>query len=221
MKSKILSALGYHSYPGTAQGTRSCTSRCQCFMMHIIYNLLLLTIHELFLEIHSTAPPTSSSTICRAGFLSFTTAAALPIKKGRALSIVSSSMSSPRRSMSHSTGIVPLLVSSLISFCRFTSQLLMYGLLRTRRGRPVKMIVRMLSSKPDVRTASWCAFGAPASYSSRRKRRHVVSTWSCRRGVDGLTSARMNRVPTHTALAPRARAAARDCPLKIPPAAIT
>lgn len=175
MESKILSALGYHPYPGTAQATRSCTSRCKGFMMHIIYNLLLLTIHELFLEIHSTAPPTSSSTICRAGFLSFTTAAALPIKKGRALSIVSSSMSSPRRSMSHSTGIVPLLVSSLISFCRFTSQLLMYGLLRTRRGRPVKMIVRMLSSKPDVRTASWCAFGAPASYSSRRR-----DIWSVR-----------------------------------------
>lgn len=50
----------------------------------------------------------------------------------------------------------------------------------------VKMIVRTLSSKPDVRTASWCAFGAPAS------------------------SERTKRVPIQTALAPNISAAASD-----------
>ena len=50
----------------------------------------------------------------------------------------------------------------------------------------VKMMVRTLSSKPDVLTASWCAFDAPASSDST------------------------NLVPIHTALAPSMRAAARD-----------
>ena len=68
---------------------------------------------------------TISSTIALAGFFSFTTAAALPIKNGRALSMVSSSMSSPSFSKSSSTGIMPLLVRSLISCERFSSQFLM------------------------------------------------------------------------------------------------
>jgi hypothetical protein len=54
-----------------------------------------------------------------------TTAAALPIRNGRALSIVSSSMSSPSLSKSLSTGMTPLSVSSLISAARFSSQFLM------------------------------------------------------------------------------------------------
>lgn len=84
----------------------------------------------------ATASLTSSSTIAFALFFSDTTAAALPIKNGRALSMVSSSISSPRVSKSCSTGIVPLLVSSLISAARFSSQFLIYSLLRTRNGRP-------------------------------------------------------------------------------------
>ena len=59
------------------------------------------------------------------------------------------------------------------------------------------MIVRTLSSCPAVRTASWCAFGAPASSHST------------------------NLVPIHTAVAPYINAAATPCPLKIPPAAMT
>lgn len=74
---------------------------------------------------HCTASPTISSTISFALFFSFTTAAAFPIRNGRALSIVSSSMSSPRVSKSCSTGIVPLVVRSLISCARFSSQLRM------------------------------------------------------------------------------------------------
>ena len=50
----------------------------------------------------------------------------------------------------------------------------------------VNIIVRTLSSKLDVLTASWWAFGAPAS------------------------SLRTNRVPIHTALAPSMSAAAND-----------
>ena len=61
----------------------------------------------------------------------------------------------------------------------------------------MKIIVRTLSSKPDVRTASWCALGAPAS------------------------SERTKRVPIQTALAPSISAAASDCPLNRPPAATT
>lgn len=99
---------------------------------------------------HCTASPTISSTIAFALFFSFTTAAALPIKYGRALSIVSSSMSSPRVSKSCSTGMVPLAVRDLISEARFSSQFWMYGLFRTRRGRPYgegkwwKLLVRLL-----------------------------------------------------------------------------
>jgi hypothetical protein len=93
--------------------------------------------------------------------------------------------------------MIPLSVSSLISACRFSSQFWMYGLLRTRRGRPVKITVRTLSSKPAVRTASWWAFEAPASSDSTK------------------------RVPIQTAEAPSMRAAARDWPLNKPPAATT
>ena len=71
---------------------------------------------------HDTASPTISSTISLALFLSLTTAAALPMRNGRALSMVSSSMSSPSVSKSCSTGIVPLEVRSLISCARFSSQ---------------------------------------------------------------------------------------------------
>lgn len=93
--------------------------------------------------------------------------------------------------------MTPFSVRALISACRFSSQLRMYSLFLTRSGRPVKMMVRTLSSKPAVRTASWCAWEAPASLD------------------------RTNRVPTQTAEAPSIRALARDCPLNIPPAAIS
>lgn len=88
------------------------------------------------LLIHLTASLTISSTIALAGFFSLTTAEALPMRNGRALSRVSSSTSSPICSMSCSTGILPFPVSSLISSPRLSSQLAMYGLLRTRSGRP-------------------------------------------------------------------------------------
>ncbi len=91
----------------------------------VVYNLLVfLTMLWPFAN-HCTASPTISSTISFALFFSFTTAAALPIRNGRALSMVSSSMSSPRVSKSCSTGIVPLVVRSLISCARFSSQLRM------------------------------------------------------------------------------------------------
>ena len=90
-----------------------------------IYNRLFPTTIAFPFAIHSTAPPTISSTISRALFFSLTTAAALPIRNGRALSIVSSSMSSPSLSKSLSTGMTPLSVSSLISAARFSSQFLM------------------------------------------------------------------------------------------------
>lgn len=63
-----------------------------------------------------------------------------------------------------STGMIPFPVNSLISAARLFSQFSIYAFERTLNGRPVKMIVRTLSSNPAVRTASWWAFGAPASY---------------------------------------------------------
>lgn len=93
------------------------------FLEHVTYNLLCPpTTRFAPLPSHRTASPTISSTIALADFLSLTTAAAFPIRNGRALSIVSSSMSSPRVSKSCSTGITPLLVSSLISAALLFSQ---------------------------------------------------------------------------------------------------
>ena len=91
--------------------------------------------------IHETASVTISSMMALALFLSLTTAAALPIRNGRAWSMVSSSISSPRTSKSCSTGIVPLLVSCLISSARFSSHFWMYALFRTRKGRPCHDLV--------------------------------------------------------------------------------
>jgi len=89
------------------------------------YNLLCFATIFCPFAIHATASVTISSTISLADFFSFTTAAALPIKNGRALSMVSSSISSPSFSKSCSTGMVPLEVRSLISWARFSSQSLM------------------------------------------------------------------------------------------------
>lgn len=63
------------------------------FPPSLFYSFDLLTIMLLPFWMYSTAPLTNSSTISRALFFSFTTAAALPIRKGRALSICSSVMS--------------------------------------------------------------------------------------------------------------------------------
>lgn len=49
--------------------------------------------------------------------------------------------------MSCSTGTIPREVRSLISCARFSSQFLMYGLLRTRRGRPCIIIMFRAVSK--------------------------------------------------------------------------
>lgn len=125
-----------------------------------IYSLLCPTMLALPALMHFTASFTNSSTISFADFSSLTTADALPIKNGRALSIISSDISSPMVSKSCSTGILPLSVRSLMSAWRFSSQFLMYSFERTRSGRPVKMMVRTLSSKPAERTASLWALGA-------------------------------------------------------------
>jgi len=54
----------------------------------LIYNFALVTVSPSPLWIHATASLTNSSTRALALFFSFTMAAALPIRKGRALSIV-------------------------------------------------------------------------------------------------------------------------------------
>lgn len=101
-----------------------------------LYSFDLLRTIACPLSNQSTASLTISSTIAFALFFSLTTAAAFPIRNGRPLSMVSSSMSSPSVSKSCSTGMMPRLVRSLISCARFSSQSLIYGLLRTRSGRP-------------------------------------------------------------------------------------
>ncbi len=66
---------------------------CRLLKRYIAYNLLLLTTKLLIFCIVYTASDTIPSTISLAESLSLTTAAALPIKNGRALSIISSLMS--------------------------------------------------------------------------------------------------------------------------------
>src|SRR5436305_12255873 len=68
--------------------TRHLSHSCLRSDLGTLYNFALLTIIAEFLFIAYTAPDTISSTISRALFLSFTTAATLPIRKGRALSII-------------------------------------------------------------------------------------------------------------------------------------
>lgn len=64
--------------------------------------------------------------------------------------MVSSSISSPSLSKSCSTGITPLAVRSLISWLLFSSQLVIYALLRTRSGRPYKAVSSWIRSKLTV-----------------------------------------------------------------------
>lgn len=86
-----------------ASPSKNTSCSCQSFCspppttpqpINFIYNFVFDKVIASPLWIHATASLTSSSTTALALFFSFTTAAALPIKKGRALSIVSSSISS-------------------------------------------------------------------------------------------------------------------------------
>mmetsp|Transcript_117789 Transcript_117789/g.337785 ORF Transcript_117789/g.337785 Transcript_117789/m.337785 type:complete len:247 (+) Transcript_117789:212-952(+) len=94
-------------------------------------------------------------------------------------------------------GMTPLDSASFMSSWRSFSQYMLYGFLMIRMGLPVKISVRCVSWKPALRTASLWRLGAPAS------------------------SQAMKRVPTQTALAPKASEAARPRPSEMPPAATT
>lgn len=87
-------------------------------------------------------------------------------------------------STSCTAGMIPLEVSSLISACLFSSldaqsdmdgikrqpyQSVIYGVLNTRRGRPVNIIVLILSSNPAFSTRSLWYFVAPASFAATKR----------------------------------------------------
>lgn len=135
---------------------RKAPASLQIYTFHTISKKIPQSVYNFAINLFPfcnqvTASPTISSTTALALFFSLTTAAALPIRNGRALSMVSSSMSSPRVSKSCSTGITPLAVNSLISEARFL--LLKVSSSGLRRGTSRRNIFKR-SKKSTARETS-------------------------------------------------------------------
>jgi hypothetical protein len=123
-----------------AQAPAMATSRQFPLVRHMRDRPPVPAAYELAHANASIAPLMISSTISRAGLISRIAPATWPISSGRCFI-----NSAPFSSRSFMNGIVPLAHSCCISCC-LPSHSVMYGVFNTRRGLPVNIRVRTVSS---------------------------------------------------------------------------